>query len=352
MPKTIIHITETLGVGGTEILLANSLPSLTEYNHIVIYLGGDSALKEEFKEYPVHCLEHTGKQTFLRSILRLRKLLKKYNADIIHAHLLWSSFIARLAKPKGIRLITSIHSVLSKDAFEKNRLSLWMEKLTTNRQDDVIGVSKFVIEDYLKFVPYKKRTHLLYNFVPGIFFDTQTTNKVNFSSEKPILCIAVGNLKDVKNYDYILDAFQLLPKNKFILHIAGEGPLRKRLESKITEYQLPVKLLGSQHSMQKILPQYYLFIQASSHEGFGIALAEGIGSGLIPVLSDIPVHREVTDNKAWYFDLNNPGTLATILVSIAEKGPGQEKLLQVQNHIKAISSSISYFEKLRNIYSL
>lgn len=351
MPKTILHITDLLQVGGTEVLLANTLPELTEYNHVVVYLRGENHLQHLFENYNVHGLGHTDKSTIIRSVKRLRKLLKQYKPDIIHSHLQWSSFIARLAKPKGVRLISSIHSVLSKDAFEKNRLSLWMEKLTANRQDDVIGVSRFVIDDYLQFVPFKGRSHVLYNFIPDHFFSA-SDEKINLPEKKmPVRCIAIGNLKEVKNYSYTLTAFGLLPTGQFSLDIAGEGPLREKLEQKIVSDKLPIRLLGNQNDISALLNDYSVFIQASTYEGFGIAIAEAVGKGLIPVLSDIPVHREITTGKAIYFGLNNPQNLADKLTDLTLKPIDEENMLKVQEHIKKISGAAQYFKHLRDIYN-
>lgn len=351
MSQKILHITEQLGVGGTEVLLKNTLPFLPEYQHIVVYLGGDDTLKESFSGYPVYCLQHTGKSTFLRSVKRLRKICKEQQVTIIHAHLLWSSFIARLAKPSGVRLITTIHSVLSKDAFEKNKLSLWMERLTTHRQNDIIGVSQYVIDDYLKYVPFKGNTHLLYNFVPDYFFDAKEKEAFNVQHNKKMACIAIGNLKAVKNYEFIVDAFACLPNQNLELDIIGEGESRTKLQAMIDDKKLPIHLLGSRDKLHTLLPAYDLFIQASKYEGFGLAVVEAVAAGLVPVLSDIPVHREITNGKAWYFDLHNPESLISILQSFEKNPPEKERLLQLQQQVRKIAAAECYFEKLRAVYN-
>lgn len=282
---------------------------------------------------------------------RLRKIINENKVNIIHSHLLWSGFIARFAKPKAVRLISSIHSVLSKDAFEKNRLSLWLEKLTTGRQDDVIGVSQYVIDDYLKFVPYKGRVHLLYNFIPAFFFGDVQFDKDKFGQTHPIRCVAVGSLKDVKNYQYLLETFTKLPPNSFTLDIFGEGQLRDSLQQFIDQQQLPVRLLGNKNTIQEILPAYQIFIQASKYEGFGLAIAEAVASGLFPVLSDIPVHREITIEMALYFDLSTTKSLSDLLLEIKGKSIDHASFDILRDHIKKITASDNYFRQLREIYN-
>lgn len=240
---------------------------------------------------------------------------------------------------------------MSKDAFEKNRLSLWMERLTANRQDDVIAVSQYVIDDYLKFVPYKGKVHLLYNFIPAFFYRNVQFDNYQLNNKSPIRCVAVGSLKDVKNYLYILESFAKLPLGSFELDIIGEGQLRNSLQHFITQHQLPIRLLGSKNAIQEMLPDYQLFIQASKYEGFGLAIAEAVASGLFPVLSDIPVHREITINKALYFDLGNPNALSDLLVTIKNKSVDSASFINLREHIKKITDSDSYLQQLREIYN-
>lgn len=346
----ILHITEQLGIGGTEILLKNTLPVLTEYQHVVVYLGGGDGLKKSFSQYPVYCLEHTGKSSIFRSVRRLRKICKQHQVSIVHAHLFWSSIIARLAKPANTRLFTTLHSVLSKDAFEKNKLSLWAERLTCGRQDAVIGVSAYVLRDYLQHTGYKGRTHVVYNFIPALFFKENSSSPLN-SNRIKLRCIAVGNLKEVKNYPFLLAAFAGLNPGSFELDIVGEGSMRPELEAAIAGKKLPVKLLGSRHDLASLLPGYNVFIQASSYEGFGIAMAEAVAAGLIPVLSDIPVHREVTKENAYYFSLHDTRELTRLLTMISEGKADAIKLQNCREHIRNICSANNYFKQLRVIYS-
>jgi glycosyltransferase involved in cell wall biosynthesis len=348
---TILHITEQLGIGGTEVLLKNTLPELKEFEHVVVYLGGSDELKKDFVQYPVYDLEHRGKRTLIRSILRLKRIIKNHKPDIVHAHLYWSSIIARFAKPANVRLITTVHSVLSKDAFEKNKLSLWMEKMTASKQNDVIAVSKFALQDYISYTGFKGRAHVVYNFIPAQFARHISSKVSVMKQQEPVKCIAVGNLKPVKNYAYILEAFKRLPQSAFTLDIAGEGSMKPVLESMIKDTGIPVRLMGSRSDLDSLLQEYTVFIQASAYEGFGIAMSEAILSGLVPVLSDIPVHREVTDNKAFYFDLDDPQFLANTLLTM--KVNADEILLnKCREYVKDITSPAHYFGRLRSIYGL
>ena len=349
--KTILHLTNTLTIGGTEILLKNTIPLLPQYNHVICYLHGEPTMKIDFKGVPIYCLEHNGKSNLFRSVLRLRRILKANKIDILHSHLFWSGIIARLAKIKGVKLAYTLHNVLSFDAFQKNKYSLIAERATIKKVDALIGVSSFVLEDYMKHVRYKGATHLLYNFIPSIFFDESSeTEKPNEPIE--LRCVAVGTLNYQKNYEYLLSAFSKLKGLPVSLDIFGDGPKRESIQKTIDEEKLHVRLKGISNSMERVLPGYDIFLQASHYEGYGIALVEGMAKGLLPLISNIPVHKEVAGESAFYFDLESSDSLAELLKELIEEPSIINRNRQgVMQRAKLVGSPISYKEKLEYIYN-
>lgn len=347
--KVIVHVIDQLGIGGTEILLRNTLIRLREYDHVVVYLNGENNFLPIQGDIPVYCLTHNKKRHFLRSVFRLRKIIKHHRAKIVHSHLLWSTLITRLAKTRKVRTICSLHSVMSEDAFRHSKLVKLIERMTVGRQSAIIGVSSFVMQDYLRQIPFKGVVHLLYNFVPSFFF-VNNPRLLNCRDTNHLKCLAVGNLKTVKNYKLILEAFSLLPRDGFELDIAGEGDERELLSKMILQNDLEVKLLGHCDITVDFLKRYDIFIQASSYEGFGIALAEAVAVGLVPVISDIPVHREITGGNAIYFSIQDPMNLASKLSDIWENGVSESTMNACRAYIENIASETTYFNKLRSIY--
>ena len=227
-----------------------------------------------------------------------------------------------------------------------------MEKNTSRKIDDLIGVSQFVLEDYLRYIPFKGRTHLLHNFIPDLFFNTVPQNNFEFNTGKTIRCIAIGSLKEAKNYAYTLQAFSLLPGKQFSLDIVGNGPLKEKLQLIIDEKKLPVQLLGGRQDIPTLLKNYDVFIQSSLHEGFGIAAAEAIAGGLIPVLSDIPAHKEITNRLATFFSTENPNSLANALKGLLDKPIDLQRLQELRKYIRSIAGKDNYLTKLKKIYDL
>ena len=76
------------------------------------------------------------------------------------------------------------------------------------------------------------------------------------------------------------------------LHFFGHGPLRDRI-SKMGENMPWLHLHGHVDDLSERLPGHDILISASYSESFSYAVAEGIQSGVLCVVSDIPAHREL-----------------------------------------------------------
>ena len=56
--KNVLHIIDSLGRGGAETLLVNTIVDLENYNHYVCYLGGSEELLHELSNSAtIYCLK-------------------------------------------------------------------------------------------------------------------------------------------------------------------------------------------------------------------------------------------------------------------------------------------------------
>ncbi|MFN2440715.1 MAG: glycosyltransferase, partial [Chitinophagaceae bacterium] len=217
-PK-IIHFIDTLSVGGAETLLKNTVSILPEFHHIIIYLNEPHTIKSHILEKNVEfiCLNYKGWTQLPSLLFKLKKIIKNIKPILVHSHLFYSTLLARLSVSKDIPLISTLHSMYSVDAFEKNRFSAWAERMTLKERHNLVGVSKYVLEDYLRYIAFDGKRFVLYNFLPDQFFE----KKVERSSSNTIRCIDVGNLKEAKNYRYLLNIFKELKYTGVSLDIYG-----------------------------------------------------------------------------------------------------------------------------------
>ena len=306
----ILHIIDTLGRGGAETLLVNTIKDLPQYHHTICYLGGAEDFLEDCQQFgDVFRLNFHGIKDLFSGVRQLKKILKEQKIDLIHSHLMTSTLLARSVHGKT-PLVSTVHSMLSQDSFSKNKIALHLERLTYSRDDYFIFVSQSAKDDYKKFIKNLNidRSPVFHNYVEDTFINN--LHQSDFAVSKILKLVAVGNLKYAKNYDNLIRAFTHLKELPIQLDIYGVGELREDLQKIITNQQLNVTLKGRSENIVDVLQQYDAYLMGSLHEGFGIAAAEAMCLGLPLVLSEIGPLKEIAENRAVYFNPRQPQDIA------------------------------------------
>lgn len=344
----VLHIIDTLGIGGAEKVMIGTVNSLPDFQHHVIYLSDSEVTAGDL---PVSCkikkLNYRSKFDILRCAIQLRKYIRRHNITIVHSHLCMATIIARIACPQNVKLFTTIHSLPSRNYFAGRRIAKWLEKLTYRKRHHIIAICHEVFRDYDKCIGVKGPYTILYNYVEDVHYATGY-KKSNFNGT--LRLVAVGNLKKAKNYSLLLQAFQRIPVNVY-LDIYGSGPLRRELQDEIEKNNLNVRLCGVRGDIHNVLPLYDAFIMSSVFEGQPISLLEAMACGLPAILSDIPVLREATGNKAIFYDLNNIDDLIAKVTAIADHRVNLDEFAKAGfERVKKIADKGNYMTMLRKVY--
>ncbi|MEP6627704.1 MAG: glycosyltransferase family 4 protein [Ginsengibacter sp.] len=304
MPKkTIIHVIYHLGRGGAETMLVQVLKELPEYNNIVVTFYENNHFKNELVCDEHICLHKRSLWWLPIAAFNFRKIIKNYKPDLVHSHLPIPNFMARMSTPRGIPLITTIHTSLSFSSDYKKWHLRCLDKLTYRlRKSIIVAVSEFALNDYFNFLKLKPfKTYVLHTFVNEKLF----TNKVAEKRDtKKFKLISVGALREGKNYAYLLQALKTGNYKNIEVHIFGSGPLHDSLTKEIKESNLPVLLKGQVNNIETVLGDYDLFIMPSRFEGFSLSVLEAMSTRLPLLLSDIPSFKEQCGDCATYFDLS------------------------------------------------
>ncbi len=74
-------------------------------------------------------------------------------------------------------------------------------------------------------------------------------------------------------------------------------------------------------AMDLAMASSWIYVSASLYEGFGIPLLNAMRMGTHPVVSDIPVYREVAGSHALYFDPTSADSLHEALINTLARAP-------------------------------
>ncbi|MEP7229591.1 MAG: glycosyltransferase [Ginsengibacter sp.] len=352
MKKTIVHVIDSLGRGGAETMLVNLLEDLNNsYNVVLVTLNNLSHFSnDEIICKEKYCLNYYSHKDLPFAVIKLKKIIKLHQPVLVRTDLFWSTIIGRLACPKSVPFIFCIHNTLSHDAFNKNQISLYLEKLTYNRKQTLLSVSKAALDDYDKYVKIKGRNFVLNNFINSDFF----LQEYNFNPQSlsKIRLVAVGNLRAAKNYEFLLNAIDIIKNEADVtLDIIGEGGLQNKLQDIVNRKNLPVTFLGKRSNIHEMLSFYNAFVMCSLYEGFGNSPVEAMAIGLPLILNDTEVMREMSKGNAIYFESNDTESLSKIIIDLKNK---KEELLALSEKGKIIAkenyTKKKYIAELLNLY--
>ncbi len=299
------------------------------------------------------CLNLRSIFLFPKAVLQLKKIIRENNVDLVHTHLFWPTFIARIATPKNIPLITTIHAFISSSIEYKKVHMRILDQITYRlRKNVIIAVAQGALEEYftvLKLKPYK--AYSLYTFV-----DTREFNLAHalpaMKNSNSFRLITVGALRLQKNHQYLLEAFKKLKDENIELDIYGAGHLDKKMQAIISENNINVHLMGEVKNISQIMNQYDVFIMSSTFEGFSLSVLEAMAMQMPILLSDIKSFREQCEETAEYFDLNDVNDLVTKIKNLSSN---KNKLLEMGRQAKdRVTNNFmlnTHMQGLRNIYS-
>lgn len=318
MKKKILHVINSLQPGGAEILLTNSLSpgGLSEHteNHLAYFKGPSYLLNKLDKNVHIHYLDYKGARDIVRLIRKLRQVIIDNKIDLVHSHLNPAGLYTHIACPGNIPHVHTLHTTYSMDK-ETSKLKLWVEKhfYFLKKNTNVILLSDYIRQDFLNSLSFKGRSFVLGNFVPDIYFEL-AIKKVK-PAHKEFKLIAIGTLKPLKNFEYLLEVFRHLKRENISLDIYGGGN-KEPYEAVIKKSGVKVRMMGHVNNLEPVIPLYNLFIMPSKFEGFPLSVFEAMAAGLPVMLSDIAPLKSIVKDNAVYFKLDNSEATAAIIKDI------------------------------------
>lgn len=353
----ILHVIDWAGLGGgAEVVAFDTANSLPANNYIFYYREMPNFNREELDRFtnikPIKADRECSLANLLTNVRELKKIIKQYNIDIVHAQLFWSNLVARLATPSSKKLFTHIHNIQSRSSLQSKKAQFF-ERLVYNKHETTFCVSEEVRRDYLKIVP-RANAVTLYNFIGDKFFNNDISQRKNRNDGK-IKLVAVGTIKPQKNYPFLIDVFAEIKKRgraNIYLDVYGKGEEIPAFQKQIAELGINVDFKGENLKLEEIYPAYDGFIMASLYEGYGLSIIEAFASGLPALLSDIPVIREVTNSNGIFFNPESIDDCVEKILDFSDNRYNTSELVEKEYcWAKKIAQKSNYINTLIQYYN-
>lgn len=222
-------------------------------------------------------------------IIEIRKTIKTSNPDAVLSFITTTNIIVSIASI-GLQLPIIVSERNNPYIYPKERVWRLLRYITYFAISNNIVVQTKSSEVFFK-KWVKRKLHIIPNPVL-IPLENRTALKedlqevVSYKKKKTI--IAMGRLVPQKNFELLINAFELIShKNTdWNLDIWGEGPLRESLESTIQKKGLSDRVFLKGKTEQPLLQMSNadIFVLSSFYEGFPNVLCEAMSCGL-PVVS-------------------------------------------------------------------
>lgn len=234
----------------------------------------------------------------LKSIWKIRAILKDYKPDIIHIHQANSIayFSLRAAQPFDIPTIVTAWGSDILVAPKKNFLLKQMIKYNLRKATALTSDSKYMAGEMRKLLPEKDLDILIANF--GIDIRNREIKKEN---------IIYSNRLHKKLYriETLIHAFQKFiskQKEEWKLIIAANGEETENLKHLVNKLSLAHNVeFAGWLDQQGNIDNYCrarIFVSIPESDATSISLLEALAYKCIPVVSDIPANREWVQHGA------------------------------------------------------
>ena len=154
-----------------------------------------------------------------------------------------------------------------------------------------------------------------------------------FAARSGPVYLAVGTLEPRKNHRLLLDAFDRVwsaGADATLVIIGRPGWGGEEIVAAIrshSEHGRRLRLLCdcNDAELTRAYARADALVMASRAEGFGLPIIEAERDGLRVLASGIPAHREVAGPDCRFFDVDDPGQLAALVLDDVAHGGGAER---------------------------
>lgn len=341
----VIHFGTTNTFSGAENVVCQIISVFKRnpnFHMIFCVLDGPIKLNLEERNIPYFTLKRI-------SLTEMRRAIKEYKPDIIHAHDIRASVFATLVAGK-IPIVTHVHA----NFINMNKWSLkaYLFRICSRRISHIFWVSESALKDYRYSRFIRAKSYVLRNVMDTDLLKqkmAEDSNSYNYD------VIYLGRITYQKNPERLIEVLNkvvtTLPGVK--IAIIGEGDLRKIAEKLVAEYNLHnnIDFLGFQDNPLKILHDGKVMVMVSRFEGTPMCALEAMILGVPIVSTPTDGLLDLVDDGITGYLSDDDSLIAEKIVQIVKDKELQKRLSNnVQKKAESLMDLEQYYSSLLSTY--
>ena len=339
----ILHILTSNRLSGAENMVAD-ICMMFKGIYKMAYCSPDGPIREALRDRAVDFIPLKK-----INISQVRKVIREYNPDVIHAHDVKATFIATIASGK-IPVISHLHG--NPDEMSRITLKSILYLFSTIRVENIIAVSESCINEYVFKNIIENKAIILKN----VIYLNRLINLIDKDkNDYAFDFVFIGRLSYPKNPQRVAKVASIVlkkcPNVKF--GVIGDGELRKDIEDIfINEGVLDrVIFTGYLPYPYKALKKAKCMLMCSRYEGLPIAALEAMALGVPIVSTPVDGMRDVVIHNETGFLSSNDDELANAIISIlSDEVLYRNMSLSSKRRFQKLNDEKNYMNMLQDVY--
>ncbi len=311
-PRLMVVITKA-DIGGAQTNVYDLVSSFRDHYdiHLVVGSGGLLVKRVEALGLPTTIVPTLDRSinplADIRCVKRLRRLIRSFGPQLIHAHSTKAGFVARITgRIERVPVVYTAHGWVFSPGFPLGlRMIAWVMEFVSSR----LGTHVVCVSHYDRSLAkkYLRMPDEQVSVVPcGIGRKAAAADPVG----TPARLIMVARFDDPKDHEMAIRCIARLKPDSCVLKLVGSGPLMEDAIGLVSELKVndQVEFLGDCLDVPDLLGESDVFLLFTRHEGLPISILEAMRAGLPVVASDVGgINEEVEDHRSGI--LVEPGNL-------------------------------------------
>jgi glycosyltransferase involved in cell wall biosynthesis len=311
-----MHLISRMNVGGPAVLITNFLREADSVNFDHrLYTGYCASDESDYlltaaTDIDAVRIEGFGRRvSFIgdfKALISLIREIRRFKPHIVHTHTAKAGVLGRLASIVSFHQSVRIHTYhghLLHGYFRPaiRALVIMVERFLGTYTHQLLAVGESVKQDLLA---VGVGDAAKFNVIsPGLaigLLSTKVDSKKYFGlSPERLQCGFIGRVTQIKRPDRFLDVVSEIYKRRLDIDffIAGDGDLLEMCRKRILDQKLPVKILGWQSDIEKVLSAADLVLLTSDNEGTPLSLIQAGMAGLPVVTTNVGSIAEIVLNE-------------------------------------------------------